>query len=270
MNVNVENGQFHCWVCDAKGRSIYSLLKRLNVENNTLLKITEIYGDDYITMESSGESEIELRLPEEFKSLTKEPTGFDPLYKHVLIYAKKRGITKSDIIRYNIGYCNSGIYSGRMIIPSYDENNKLNYFIARTIYDDEDYKYKNPPVSKDIVALENQINWNEPITLVEGIFDAMSIKRNAIPIFGKFIPKLLMKKIFETGVSDIYIMLDMDAQKQALHYTNYFSQQGIRTRNIIPQKKDASEMGFSSVTETIRNTELTDYSDIISQKLKNL
>ena len=171
---------------------------------------------------------------------------------------------------YNIGFCYSGIYENRIIVPSYDENNKLNYFIARTIYDDEDYKYKNPPVSKDIVALENQINWNEPITLVEGIFDAMSIKRNAIPIFGKFIPKLLMKKIFETGVSDIYIMLDMDAQKQALHYTNYFSQQGIRTRNIIPQKKDASEMGFSSVTETIRNTELTDYSDIISQKLKNL
>jgi len=270
MNVNVETGKFHCWVCDAKGTRIYSLLKQLNVEGNVLHKITEIYGNDYITIASDNEPKIELRLPVEFVSLTKIDNSFNPIYKRAMFYLKKRGITPEDIIKYNIGYCKTGLYAGRLIIPSYDEHGTLNYFIARTVFDNEDYKYKNPPVSKDIVALENQINWKEPITLVEGMFDAMAVKRNAIPIFGKFIPKKLMAKIFQNGVTDIYIMLDADAQKQALHYTNYFIEQGIRTKNIIPQKKDASEMGFSNVTKTIRDTEPTDYSDIISQKLKNL
>lgn len=270
MNVNIENQKWHCWVCDAKGTRIYSLLKQLNVEANVLHKITEIYGNDYITITSDNEPKIELRLPAEFTSLTKIDTSFNPIYKRAMFYVKQRGITPEDIIKYNIGYCKTGLYAGRLIIPSYDEHGTLNYFIARTIFDNEDYKYKNPPVSKDIVALENQINWKEPITICEGMFDAMAIKRNAIPIFGKFIPKKLMGKIFENDVNDIYIMLDADAQQQALHYTNYFTQQGIRTKNIIPQKKDASEMGFSNVTETIRNTERTDFSDIISQKLKNL
>lgn len=270
MNVNVENQKWHCWVCDAKGTRIYSLLKQLNVEVNVLHKITEIYGNDYITVASDNEPKIELRLPAEFTSLTKIDTSFNPIYKRAMFYVKKRGLTPEDIIKYNIGYCKTGLYAGRIIIPSYDEHGTLNYFIARTIFDNEDYKYKNPPVSKDIIALENQINWKEPITICEGMFDAMAIKRNAIPIFGKFIPKKLMGKIFENDVNDIYIMLDADAQQQALHYTNYFTQQGIRTKNIIPQKKDASEMGFSNVTETIRNTERTDFSDIISQKLKNL
>ncbi len=36
-----------------------------------------------------------------------------------------------DIIKYNIGFCNEGPYGGRVIIPSYDDNGKLNYFIAR-------------------------------------------------------------------------------------------------------------------------------------------
>ena len=31
------------------------------------------------------------------------------------------------------------------------------------------------------------INWEEPIILVEGVFDAMAVKRNVIPLFGKLV-----------------------------------------------------------------------------------
>ena len=56
---------------------------------------------------------------------------------------------------------------------------------------------------------ENQINWNEPITIVEGVFDALSVKRNSIPILGKFIPKKLMENIYDKGVKTINILLDI-------------------------------------------------------------
>ena len=117
---------------------------------------------------------------------------------------------------------------------------------------------------------ENQINWNEPITLVEGVFDAMAVKRNVIPLLGKFIPKKLNENIYKKGVSSINILLDEDAQDQALHYTMQFQNQGIKTKNIVPSEKDASDMGFTEVNSKLKESKKTGFGDIISQKLKGL
>ena len=127
-----------------------------------------------------------------------------------------------------------------------------------------------PPVSKNVIMFENQINWNEPITLVEGVFDAMAVKRNSIPILGKFVPKKLNDAIFKNGVSSINILLDEDAQEQALRYTMQFQNQGITTKNIKPTDKDASEMGFTEVNNKLKESKKTGFGDIISQKLKGL
>ena len=272
LQVNIKTQYWHCWVCDAKGRKIQRLLKRLHVDSRKQKKLFEIYGDDYVVYNKDTVDErVELRLPSEFKSLLKVPTGkVKPVYRKALKYAEERGITNEDITRYNIGYCDTGMYSNRIIIPSYDLDNRLNYFIARSIHSEEKFKYKNPPVSKNVIMFENQINWNEPITLVEGAFDAIAVKRNVIPILGKFIPTKLNNAIFKNEVKSINILLDEDAQQQALRYTMQFSNQGISTKNIIPTDKDASEMGFSKINSKLKKTEKTDFSDIISQKLKGI
>ena len=270
LQINLDTQQWHCWVCDAKGKKISRLLRRLNVDSRKLQRLYEIYDDDYIVSSNSTEEKIELRLPMEFKSLLETPKGINPLYRKVVQYAKDRGITNEDIIRYNIGYCDGGMYSNRIIIPSYDSEGKLNYFIARSVFSEEKFKYKNPPVSKNVTMFENQINWNEPITICEGVFDAMAVKRNAIPILGKFIPKTLMDSIYKRGVKEIKILLDKDAQSQALYYVNYFMNNGITVTNILPTEKDAGDMGFSQVNSILKNTEETQFGDIISQKLKGL
>ena len=271
LQINLDTQQWHCWVCDAKGRKIQTLLRKLQVDSSKVKKIYEIYGDDYIvSTTSTDEEKVELRLPSEFKSLLDKPKGLNPLYRKVEQYVKDRGITQEDIIRYNLGYCDSGIYSNRIIIPSYDRDNRLNYFIARSVFDEEKFKYKNPPISKNVTIFENQINWKEPITLTEGVFDAMAVKRNAIPLLGKFIPKTLMDSIYKNGVKKISILLDKDAQDQALNYVSYFMNNGITVTNILPTEKDASEMGFSQINKKLKNTESTEFSDIISQKLSTL
>ena len=271
LQINLETQQWHCWVCDSKGRKIQTLLKRLHVDSKRIKKVYEIYGDDYIVSSTTTDEEkVELRLPSEFKSLLKKPKGLNPLYKKVVQYAKDRRISKEDIIKYNIGYCDSGIYTNRIIIPSYDVDGRLNYFIARSVFTEERFKYKNPPISKNVTIFENQINWNKPITLTEGVFDALAVKRNAIPLLGKFIPKTLMDSIYKRGVKEIKIILDKDAQDQALYYVNYFMNNGITVTNILPTEKDAGDMGFSEVNKMLKQTKKSGFEDVISQNLMGI
>ena len=99
LQINLDTQQWHCWVCDAKGRKIQTLLRKLQVDSSKIKKIYEIYGDDYIvSTTSTDEEKVELRLPSEFKSLLDKPKGLNPLYRKVEQYVKDRGITQEDII----------------------------------------------------------------------------------------------------------------------------------------------------------------------------
>jgi DNA primase len=270
LQVNLDTQRWHCWVCDSKGRSIAGLLRKLNVDVRDLSKVKDIYGDEP-EYDPKEEFVVKLQLPKEFKQLYFKPTGlFNPLYNKAIHYLKERGISKADIVKYNIGYCEDGLYAGRVIIPSYDESGDLNYFVARSFYDDEKMKYKNPPVSRDVIVFENQINWNEPITLVEGVFDSFSVKRNVIPLLGKFLLSKLKNKIMERGVKDITIMLDSDAVEDSTKHTEWFIKNGINVRNVIPSGKDASDMGFEKVNELLKGAKQTGWDDLVLSKLNNI
>ena len=207
-------------------------------------------------------------LPKEFKPLI-NISRTDIFAKHVLTYLKKRGITKSDILKYNIGYCEEGRYSGRVIIPSYDVNGELNYFIARDINPDSKKKYDTPKCNKnEIIGLEYFVNWNTPIILCEGIFDAIAIKRNAIPLLGKTIPKALMKKLVETNVKTVYVSLDRDALKDALSYAEQLLNLGKDVYLIDLKDKDPSEMGFEKFTKLVHDAEPLSLGQLIYKKLE--
>jgi DNA primase len=269
LQVNLETQKWHCWVCDSKGLKIRNLLRKLDIPKSSISLVDKIYGNSYVKREEKEEI-VDLRLPNDFKPLRNVPNSFEPNFKHALLYLKRRGLTPEDIIKYNIGYCTNGLYSNRIIVPSYDDNYRLNYFIARSFYEDSSMKYKNPPVSKNTIIFENQINWNLPIIICEGVFDAIAIKRNAIPILGKFIPKKLMNRIFKERVNEITIALDSDAQEQALHYVNYFQKQGILVKNIKPTDKDVSDMGFFEINKNLKAENNIEFIDLVRQKIKNI
>jgi DNA primase len=270
LQVNLDTQQWHCWVCNSKGRSISSLLRKLNVDKRDLDRLHKIYGDEP-AYSPTEEYVIKLQLPKEFKQLHFKPSGlFNPIYNKAVHYLTQRGITNSEIVKYNIGYCEEGLYGGRIIIPSYDESGELNYFIARSFYEDEKMKYKNPPVNRDVIVFENQINWNEPITLVEGAFDAFSVKRNVIPLLGKFLLSKLKNKIFEKGVKEITIMLDSDAIEDSTKHSDWFIKNGIKVKNIIPTGKDAGELGYERVNQLIKTTTETGWDDLVLAKLNNV
>ena len=109
-----------------------------------------------------------------------------------------------------------------VIIPSYDENRRLNYFIARSFLNKTKRKYMNPVVQKEVIIFnESLINWDEPVYIVEGAFDSIFIP-NAIPMLGKFMGEHLFKKLYDNA-KKIIIVLDPDAwndQERLYHRLN--------------------------------------------------
>lgn len=270
LQINLNTQKWHCWVCDARGSRISSLLRKLKVNGKDIQRIKDIYGDDDYNYNPTEDYPEKLELPKEFKQLSQKPKSINPPYNHAITYLKRRGIGMDLIIKYNIGYCDSGDYGGRIIIPSYDENGELNYFIARSFYEDERMKYKNPPVSRNVIMFENHINWNEDITLVEGGFDAFSVRRNVIPLLSKFILPKLKSKLKEMGVRKINLLLDPDAVSSSIKHTEYFLKNGITVNNIILKDGDAGELGFEKINGIIKESKETKWDDLILTKINNI
>ena len=266
MEVNIVTQYWHCWVCNAAGRKLAILFRKLNVQREKISKLIGLLDDvEYKPTKTSTDTPV-LHLPEGYRPLW-DLDSTSPEYRNAVYYLKGRGIDIYDILRYRIGYCRKGLYSGKIIIPSYDENASLNYFVARAYYEEDQWKHKNPPTSKDIVGFELHVNWDMPIVLVEGAFDAIAIKRNAIPLFGKTISNTLKKRIVEKGVKQIYICLDQDAKKQALETAEYFMANGIDVYFVDLTSGDPSELGFEKIKRILELTTRMSSEQLMEQKI---
>ena len=254
---------WHCWVCNTRGKTIVGLFKKTEASPEKIAEAKSYVKSGYEVEETVVKKT--LKLPEEFTPLYPIPSGISA--KHALFYLKKRNITTEDIIKYNIGYCEFGEYANMIVIPSYNANGELNFFVGRSFEKESFRKYKNPSVSKDIIPFELFINWESPIVLCEGPFDAMAIKRNAIPLLGKHIQNNLMKKIVTSKVEQIYIALDKDAQKDALDFCEVFMNEGKEVHLIDMEDKDPSEMGFKSFLNLLHKSTPLTLSGLLSRKL---
>jgi DNA primase len=250
------NNPWACWTCGKKGKTIKSLFKQVKVDASYFQELGKLVKN--VSTDDIGEVKQNiLELPKEFQTFIDNK---DIMARHALAYLKKRNISKQDILKYNIGYCNSGQFSNMIVIPSYDNNGKLNYFTARSFEKDPYTKYRNPETSRDIIPFELFINWELPIILCEGPFDAMAIKRNAIPLFGKNIQPTLMKKLVESKVQKIYIALDNDAMKQALGFCEQLLDIGKEVYLVELSGKDPSDLGFENFTRLVQTiSPLTQY-----------
>lgn len=260
-NTKGEN-PWHCWVCNKKGKKLITLFKQVGAppekisELSSLVKSNVPIGDEIIEIKT-------VKLPKEFKPLSSISPN-DITGKHALKYLKSRGLTKEDILRYNIGYCDEGKYANMIIVPSYDDKGNLNYFVSRSFISSNKL---NPSISKDIIGFEFFINWNSPIVLCEGAFDAISIKRNAVPLFGKIISKKLMKKLVTSSVDKVYIALDKDAIKDALEHCKTLLDFGKKVYLVEMQDKDPNELGFESFTKIIQHTPPLTYGTLMKKKI---
>ena len=243
MSVNFAQGVFKCWVCDTRGKNIYRMVRKFG-NYNQRQKWLQLEGRLDLSefdkiFQGLQEEELDqvVDLPEEMVSLCNKRLPISS--KKPLAYLRSRGITKQEILMWKIGYCPSGKYGGRIIIPSFNINGDPNYFIARS-YVGHQRKYLNPPASRDIIFNELLIDWDEPVILVEGAFDAIVAGTQAIPILGSTLrPNSKLFQALALNDTPVYMGLDEDAEKKA----------GQMIRNMLQYDMEVYKIDTSSVED---------------------
>lgn len=176
----------HCWYCDASFR---------NWKNFFLKFWDESKYEDFINKTGLQKTNIDIpkekkiidiiNLPEDFRFVL-DNNDFDSMNGRY--YSRfVRGLSDEIIAKLNIGVSSDNKFHNRIIIPSIDKKEKLNYFIARAI-DERNPKYLNAEVEKTkIIFNERYIDYKKPLMIVEGIFDAakaMHVYNNVVPLLG--------------------------------------------------------------------------------------
>ena len=264
-----KNGAWHCWTCSKGGKSYISLFRSLRYNEEYINKFYVFIkkGEGHKQFNEKS-SEGFLELPREFIPLWKQNIVLLQ-YKNIIQYLRKRGVTEMDVMKYNIGFCDKGMYSNMIVIPSYDCNGSLNYFSTRS-FNGERF-IRNPNVSKNIIGFELFVNFSYPITIVEGPFDAIAVRRNVIPLFGKILSEKLIIKLLETKPPYINVCLDEDALSSSLQVIEFLLKNNIVVRFVkLPKDKDPSDIGFLEVTKYINSAEQMDFRRLISMKVEDI
>tara|TARA_B110000858_G_scaffold128754_1_gene146429 strand:- start:6584 stop:7507 length:924 start_codon:yes stop_codon:yes gene_type:complete len=256
LTFNLISQKFQCWVCNYKGHRAFQLLKKSNAPGTAFGALKEI--DKKYNFKSKVKQKVDINTLQLPKEVTPIISSSAVLSRHALHYLDQRGITPQDVVKYDLHYCEQGPLRNMIIIPSYDKDGFLNYYVGRSFDKNAYIKHKLASSTKDIIGFEMYINWDLPVILCEGAFDAMAIKRNAIPLFGKKLSTSLMTKIIKSNVEKIYLALDEDALKDAFNHAETFMSYGKRVYLIEMGGKDPSELGFKTFTKLLHNaTELT-------------
>lgn len=267
LEIDPSSGFYHCWTCDppTKGKNLVYLLKRLHASSEQVAEMISYFPDGKgNTLDKTYET---VNLPKEFQPL--HPSKSTLSFRQAKAYLLRRGLTEIDIVKYNIGYCESGRFANSVIIPSYNEKGQINYFISRSFQKDPARKYDAPSCNKnELIGFEYYINWKVPVILCEGAFDAIALKRNAVPLFGKTIPKALMMKLVENDVKTVYLALDRDALKASISYSQQLINLGKDVYLIELNGKDPSDMGFEEVTKVLHTAKQLTFSDLLLKKMQ--
>jgi DNA primase len=282
LEINTNRKVFRCWKCD-EPRFTGSLRKLVRMYGSYAdYEIYKAYAgthDFYENNDDDDEYDVQVKLPDEmilFSEMNPSNLQHFEAYNYLV---NDRKISRDIILKYRLGFCTTGKYANRVIIPSYGVNGDVNYFVART-YDPtiKNKKYDNPKSDKDkIIFNEGYINWDSTIYLVEGAFEMLSFPVNTIPMLGKTISSTLFMKLKEL-LPEVVIILDPDAYKNSVEL--FYTLQSIyveceeRVKIVkLPTNDDLDELrrnhGIDEVIKALYTARSLTVDDYFIHKLQN-
>lgn len=265
LSVNISKNAFKCWVCGWSGKKISSLIWKQGGAAN-FHKWQELSGVIDLAYDEEEKKEIEISLPPDFQLLWNNKSLNAQRARSYLF--KERNLTEQDLMWWKIGYSLKGDFHHRVIIPSFDNDGELDFFVARN-YLNNFVSYLNPPKTKDIIFNELFIDWKEDIIITEGVFDAI-IAGNAIPLLGSSLME--NSYIFQTIVKNkdtVYVALDKDARNRQIQIMDLFLAYGLTVFDVrVAPFKDVGEMTQATFQRKKREATIFDWDAKFQEKME--
>jgi DNA primase len=242
LEINYGKHVYKCWACSETYGTQGPLGKLFDQHaSKKQKKVYELIKPEELKQEENKRPK--LRLPEGFTTFKDSNARFIP-HIEAMRYLTSRGITEEMIEKYKIGYTATGDFAYRIIVPSFNSEGTLNYFVARSFVPKK-MKYKNPAVPKDeIIFNESLIDWKKDVYLCEGVFDSFFLD-NPIVMLGKKMSKLLFETLYTKAEGNIVVCTDGDAWTDGLRIYNELNG-GILYNKIkiikLPRDKDICDL----------------------------
>ena len=210
LAIGIKKGIYHCWVCETKGKNIGRLALKYSIQKKAATGLYSYFKTDKDDEQVRIEKENTVALPEDFRLIAASRRHEAKIAKS---YLEDRGFKEEDIWRFRVGTSNKYGYKNRIIFPSFDTKQNLNYYTARTFDAKQLKRYKNCNVSrKDIIFRELDLDFSKEMILTEGVFDLLHTPHNSTCILGSWLDKKY--KLFKNiaiNKTPIVLCLDSDA-----------------------------------------------------------
>lgn len=188
LAIRVDDDRNHCWTCGWRAHTLAPLIRKYS-SRDRLLEYAERFmpateRQRRCIMITADEMPQSLELPKDFRLLALASRS-DPDTKALRRYAEARGLSDHDLWYYRIGISDDVRWRRRLIVPSFDREGELNYYVGRAIDERRRPKYDNPDIDKlPIIFNELNVDWARRLVLCEGAFDMFKCGDNVVPLLG--------------------------------------------------------------------------------------
>lgn len=248
--VRIDTGQYHCWVCDARGASVAKILRRISPEAATRWEV--VTGSHQRRFLDEVFEPPKVELPPGFRLLAESLESHDPDTRACVEYVRDRGLGLREMWYFRLGLVRRGKLARRVIMPSFDSEGKLNYWTARSIDDKSIGKYVNPPVPRgEFIFNELNIDWRQELTLVEGPFDLTKCDSNATAILGSNMSrKSSLFQAIARNRTPVTLALDSDMPEKQHKWAKALSEFDVSVKMLdLGGRKDVGEMSKQEFLE---------------------
>lgn len=237
MYINVREGLVYCHNCQFKG-NFAKLIQYINggKYSSAVEQFKQLYGVASVPIQISESiserllaglyqvmpNKRAIPLPDEYQRIFETK---NLVANRAIKYLANRGITRGQMLRYNLGICATGEYRNRIIIPITQEG-KLKFWVARAIGSKMYLKEKSPSnqsyqfsKSEVIFNLDYAARKFNSVVISEGIYDALSWGGIGVSLLGKVLYDSQLQLILDYKpflTQGVYIALDADARDSAI------------------------------------------------------
>ncbi len=263
--VRLDSGWYHCWVCGTSGKNLNFLFRKF--AKNHVSACQDIFPDAYAHVDTHDEEYVPVpELPDDLLLLAQ--VSSNPDFQDVVTYLRDRGLSRMDLYRWRVCVSNKFPFRRKAIFPSFSAEGTLNYYTARCI-DESKFKYNNAKVPKSSVIFnEIDINWSQPIILVEGVFDAIKCPDNTIPALGSTLPPAgaLFKKLKQES-STVIVAFDEDADLKSHRVCKQLDNAGCNVYRLSVKGGDLGSRAKQGVRDLLSQIKPWTRESLISHKI---